>query len=160
MFVSNWIWLHTGFAAGTFRVQIKPVTVVSPNVVDDCLLKQLHITLKKSWLPPVRTFWTETALFVGVAEPDEVPERNTEVQKYWVKTAAADPEVSLAAWIWFRLLWVNTLIFSRHLVQCSVSQRNRKYTTLPQQPVHSCCYLSEIKTKVIISLWEGFFNWF
>ena len=33
--------------------------------------------------PPRRTVWTETALFVGIAEPEpeEVPERNTEVQK-------------------------------------------------------------------------------
>ena len=31
--------------------------------------------------PQMRTVWTQTALFVGMAEPDEVPERNTEVQK-------------------------------------------------------------------------------
>jgi len=34
-------------------------------------------------MEPVRTVWTESALFVGTAEPepDEVPERNSEVQK-------------------------------------------------------------------------------
>jgi len=29
----------------------------------------------------MRTVWTETALFAGTAIPDELPERNTEVQK-------------------------------------------------------------------------------
>jgi len=48
--------------------------------------------------PQMRAVWTEPAVCIGLAEQDDVPERNTVVQKELkLKRLAADPDVTLQA---------------------------------------------------------------